>query len=39
MMLDEELRTAVYYIRELYVQLVHHMDFFNITKLVYSINF
>ena len=39
MMLDEEVRTAVYYIKGLCMQLVHHMDFFNITKLVYSINF
>lgn len=39
MMLDEEVRSAVGTIKDLYVQGMHHIDFFNITKLVYSINF
>jgi hypothetical protein len=39
MMLDEEIKTAIYYIRKLWVQQMHHIGFFNITKLVYSINF
>ena len=34
MMLDEEIRTAVYYIRELVVQYTHHIDFFNINNLI-----
>ena len=39
MMLDEELRTVVDGIKGLYVQMMHHVNFFNITRLVYSINF
>ena len=39
MMLDEEIRSAVTIIETLYMQLVHYIGFFNITKLVYSINF
>ena len=39
MMLDEELRTVVYGIKGLYVHVMHHVNFFNITRLVYSINF
>lgn len=39
MMLDEEIRSAVIIIRKLYMQLTHHIGFFDITRLVYSINF
>ena len=39
MMLDEELKTVIYDTRDLYVHVVRHMNFFDITKLVYSINF
>ena len=39
MMLDEEIRSAIYYVKEQVMQYKHHIGFFNITKLVYSINF